>query len=472
MSAAPLKRRLAVLAVLALWAGSATLACHAADAPPQLGDDANAAPAGLSTSTPTSAPASASASPSTALPGGELRLRWDARSPGLHGPLAAAHALSPTVAPPARDGAVVELLLRHQASVPLAGQGVALSGELLAWQQRLAGDHTAGVANGGLRLNELQASAEHGAWGLSAGKKVVAWDVGFGFRPNDVVQQEARRTLLASPLEGRPLLQAEHFGADSATALVWVNPQQLNADADDSRGATESALALRHYRHDGALDVHGFARWGAHTGASLGAALAWVAGDAWALHGSLRVMQRHDGWAAPPLAPAALARQNPWQPTTLGAAGQALLGLQWTGEAQQSLLIEAWHDGTAPTAAEWQAWRTRNAALGNPALGSSPAPAAARAGNLAWQAGVFNNTNLQRDSLFLRLAWQPERWLLSLDALLHPADRGHTLTASLQWQGEHLRLNAALRWIGGPAEAALAQLPQRRLGLVAATWAF
>ena len=26
---------------------------------------------------------------------------------------------------------------------------------------------------------------------------------------------------------------------------------------------------------------------------------------------------------------------------------QGLLGLQWTGEMQQSLLVEAWHDGTA-----------------------------------------------------------------------------------------------------------------------------
>mgnify|MGYP000585430599 CR=1 FL=1 len=41
----------------------------------------------------------------------------------------------------------------------------------------------------------------------AAGRKVVSWDVGFGFRPNDLVQQEARRaSLLPSALQGRPLL--------------------------------------------------------------------------------------------------------------------------------------------------------------------------------------------------------------------------------------------------------------------------
>ena len=68
-----------------------------------------------------------------------------------------------------------------------------------------------------------------------AGKKVVGWDVGHGFRPNDVVQQETRRTLLSATPEGRPLLQLEHFGAESALSLVWVNPQRVNADDDASR---------------------------------------------------------------------------------------------------------------------------------------------------------------------------------------------------------------------------------------------
>ena len=41
-----------------------------------------------------------------------------------------------------------------------------------------------------------------GAWEWTAGRKVVGWDVGYGFRPNDLVQQEQRRTLVSQPCKG------------------------------------------------------------------------------------------------------------------------------------------------------------------------------------------------------------------------------------------------------------------------------
>ena len=67
---------------------------------------------------------------------------------------------------------------------------------------------------------------------------------------------------------------------------------------------------------------------------------------------------------------------------------------------------------------------------------------------------------------------QPGSWMITPDALITPADRGHALTAGLQWQGDRLKLNASWRLYGGPARSVLAQLPQRGSGLLAATWAF
>ena len=46
------------------------------------------------------------------------------------------------------------------------------------------------------------------------------------------------------------------------------------------------------------------------------------------------------------------------------------------------------------------------------------------------------------------------------------------LTASLAWQGDRLRLDAALRQYGGPAGALLAQLPLRRAALLSVRYAF
>ena len=331
-----------------------------------------------------------------------------------------------------------------------------------------------GVTSSMVRSNELYGNADLDAWQLSVGKKRVAWDVGYGFRPNDVVQQEVRRTLLTVTQEGRPLVQAEHFDADTSTALVWVNPQRVGSGDDAQRFAGESALAARWYGHDGDLDTHLVGRLGRHTGASAGAALAWVASDALALHASARLLQRHYGWTTPTGAGGAVQPANPWSVATLGAARQMLVGGQWTGEARQSVLVEAWHDGTAMSPSAWRDWAARNAALAM--LATRPGlPGAALGGiggNLAWQTTPLDVPGLHRDNLFLRLAWQPEPWQFTLDALVTPTDGGRIVTAGIEWQGDRVRLNAAWRVLGGPVDALLRQLPQRQQALLAATFAF
>lgn len=390
--------------------------------------------------------------------GGELRLRWDERSVNeAAGPIAAANARVPGIVPPVASAAVAE--------AELHGRWRMLNANLLLESEHAEGASTRSSA----RFNELYASGDFGAWQASAGKKIVGWDVGYGFRPNDFVQQEERRTLLTLTQEGRPLMQLEHFNAETALSLVWVNPQRLNDSDDEQRFARESALALRWYARDGAADWHLFGRAGQHTGASLGAAVAWVASEAVELHASARTMQRHDGWRFDPAAGGLPVPTNPWRVDTLGGASQWLVGATWTGAQQQSLIVEWWHDGTALPDAAWDAWRARNDTLA--ALGP-PIPSFAIAGNLAWQASPFAASSLRRDNLFVRLAWQPDHWQLTLDALVTPADRGHVVTAGLQWQGDRVRVNAAWRVQRGPGASLLAQLPQRRSAVLAAAWAF
>jgi hypothetical protein len=393
--------------------------------------------------------------------GGELRARWDALAVNERGPLADANAIAPGIAPVTPSAAVAEAELR--------GRWRMLTANALLSAQRPEGGPTQSSG----RFNELYASADLGAWQASAGKKIVGWDVGYGFRPNDFVQQERRRTLLALTQEGRPLVQVEHFDAETATSLVWVNPQRVHDSDDEQRFADESALAARWYTRAGAADWHLFGRVGQHTGASAGAALAWVATESLELHASARVMQRHDGWQIDPVGNLPVAA-NPWHVATLGGTSQWLLGASWTGAVQQSVLVEWWHDGTTLSDAGWDAWRTRNAALAAFAAQPGVPPSLRRglAGNLAWQASPLAAMNLRRDNVFVRLAWQPEHWLLTLDVLAAPADRGRTVTAGVQWLGDRVRVNAAWRWVGGPPEAVMANLPQRGSGVLAFAWAF
>jgi hypothetical protein len=210
------------------------------------------------------------------------------------------------------------------------------------------------------------------------------------------------------------------------------------------------------------------ARHGRHTGASVGAALSWVAGDELELHASARAVQHHDGWALAAGDP--LAARNPWQQATRRGGSQWLLGGQWTGGPSLSLLLEAWHDGSALSDTDWRQWQDRNQVLA--AVAADPARRGAAAGNLAWQATPFDADNLRRDNVYARLAWQPTDWTLAIDTLFSPADRGRIVSLSLQWKGPQLRLDGSLRLYGGPADAVFAQLPLRRSLVLAASIAF
>ena len=389
---------------------------------------------------------------------GHLRPQWSEQRANERGPLAAAAALQPGIVPMPASGAIAEAELR--ASTHVAGIGITSVATLQA--QRFEGSAT----NSRGWFNELYLSGDAAGWQFSAGKKIVAWDVGYGFRPNDFVEQEVRRTLLSVTPEGRPVLTAEHFDASTAWTFVLVNPTKRH----DDRGADEPALAARVYRRDGALDWHGFARWGVRTGASAGAAVAWVAGESLELHASARYLVRADTLAIDPAAGTGLAATNPWQPASVAHTGQALIGGTWTNEQQISLLAEAWWDATAPSDSRWDAWNARNGRLLSLA---GVAPANAVAGNLAWQASAFGAaSNLRRTNLFARLSWQYDKWQPALDLLYTPADAGRIVTASIVWQGDRVRIDAGARVYGGPSSAVLAQVPARRIVYVAGTWTF
>ncbi len=316
-------------------------------------------------------------------------------------------------------------------------------------------------------LNEVYATDSALDWEWTVGKKVVSWDVGYGFRPNDVVQQEARRSLAFEPLTGRPVVMAEHFTADTAWSAVWVEP---GSAMSDSTKTPEPAFAARWYRRAGAVDWHGFFRHGQQTGTSLGWAAAWVASDALELHASVRTYQ-HVVTIITHVPDQAIANNNPWQTALSGGGQQFLLGASWTFENQVSLMLEAWHDDAALSDSQWDDWKERNQALAQWArLGAS---AGAVAGNLAWQANAFGvASNLRQDNVFARLAWQHDRWTLAWDILLTPADHGVITTASAGWTGERVKLDLGVRANRGPGDAVVRQLPTQAQAYILASWAF
>lgn len=389
---------------------------------------------------------------------GHVRTFAVQRAAAGNGPLAAANTWVPGIAAVEGDSQTMQAELRA------SRQWAELSLHGVATLQAL---HPAGAGTQHKAwLNEAVLSGKAGGWQWSAGRKVVSWDVGYGFRPNDVVQQEVRRALTPVTLAGRPVALLERFDAASALSLVWVNPNHERA----ALGAEEPALAARYYCRVGAADAYAFARHGTRSGASVGAAVSWVATEALELHASWRTYAHADqvvnrvGGTQP-------VSTNPWGAELSGGGHQSLLGATWTSESQISVLGELWWDGTAASDAQWRDWAARNAGL--PAWVTRGVPATAVAGNLAWQGSAWGNgTSLRRRNAFARVSWQHEGWAPALDVLWTPEDRARLVTLSLAWQGDRVRLESGWRTTLGPQAAVLRQMPVQRQAYAVATWAF
>jgi len=173
-----------------------------------------------------------------------------------------------------------------------------------------------------LRVNELAYENALPLGFFTVGKKVMSWDVGYAFRPLDVVQREERRALNPLALVGVPMLAWEHFTADSATTVVWANPGRGRAsNAINQRD--DQAFAIRQYWQREARDEYAVLRLSQRNGIEAGASFSQVAGDGIELHASLLWQQRPEH------------------------GGKALAGFTWTTERRLSILGEAWTDRSA-----------------------------------------------------------------------------------------------------------------------------
>ncbi|MCG2585698.1 hypothetical protein [Massilia sp. TS11] len=318
------------------------------------------------------------------------------------------------------------------------------------------------VSDGGTRatLNELSLERPLGAGFLSAGKKVMSWDVGYAFRPLDVVQQEDRRALYAPTLEGVPMLAWEWFDSEQAVSVVWSNP----GAGRRAQPRDDGALALRYYRRSGTRDEYAVLRVSARDGLEGGVSFSDVVNPGLELHGSLLLQQRHTRWAG--AGGGAMVTQDPGHWEAQGGGLRALAGLTWTTEGKLSIIGEAWRDTTAYSGAEWDAWRARNRALQAP----SPLPPALQRANLGWQASLLQTSTLRRQNVFARVAQNFGDADLSADVLWTPEDGGRITSAMWSWKPAPWSVSASLRHFSGGAP--LASLPVRWQAVVAVERAF
>ena len=320
--------------------------------------------------------------------------------------------------------------------------------------------------------NEAYADFSFGGERFTAGKKALSGDVGYAFRPIDVLQRENRMQVMPPQLEGIPMLSWDNFTTDGAWSVVIANPgHQRRGEARE-----DGSVALKLYHRAGATDLHGVVRRSNRYGLELGTAMSMVPSDALELHASL-LMQRR-GERRVPLADNAsnrdlLSADSALVTEPINAPRKALIGGTWSTEGGFSALGEFWWDGTAPTSSDWQRLR-RQAAQRAALLGLPGVPAAAVAGATAASTRMFDQGNLTQRGMLARLAWTDPggRWSPSADLLKSLGDSGWTATAALGWQGEKLRVDAGLRRYGGPADSAYGLLPERGVAFVGLSLAY
>ncbi|MBI3525102.1 MAG: hypothetical protein HY066_11415 [Betaproteobacteria bacterium] len=385
----------------------------------------------------------------------KLRAIPEIHDANVNSPFAAAIPLTSL----AHDRARTELEMRS------AWSGVNLVATALSSAQE------GGKPDNELLVNELYYDTTLFGQRFSLGKKILSWDVGFGFRPLDVIQQENRRSIFPSTLEGVPYLAWEKFTADEAWMLLLANP---------GRGRTgiaknDESLALKYFRHDGNTDAHALLRFSQRYRLEAGIAFSSVVADGLEWHGSLLQQTQYEKSAntlasrpGPPLS-----ATDPYLTQTLRQGRKTLLGATWTGESGVSLLVESWYDRNAYSAAEWRAAASlaqRQAAL----LGNPHIPETAVLGSLAYGTRDFARPNLLKKNLLLRLSQRSESdsFEPAIDMLYTPEDGGRVVTASLGFDANNTRVDAGLRVYGGRAGSAYRLLPEKRVAYLALQVAF
>jgi len=318
-------------------------------------------------------------------------------------------------------------------------------------------------------INQAYFDAGESQWRGSLGKKVMSYDVGYGFRPLDLIQREPRLQVLPPALEGVNTLSVEHFTAERAVSLIVANPG--NGREPDPKD--DGSLSLRYYQRVGTADVYGNARYSERFRFEGGAAFSAVPQESLELHGSALYQERSER-TTPITSGSLLDPNNTLETKPVSPSGKALAGFTWTLDSGFSFLGEAWWDGSAPSASDWQ--RLARQAEARNALATLPGvPQAAVAGSLASSTRMFQVPSLNRYTALGRIAWTDpggSGWSASLDALRSLDDGGYSLTLALAWEMDKLRLDAGVRGFGGRPESAYGLLPERGILFVGAALAF
>ncbi|RUO26879.1 hypothetical protein CWE09_09370 [Aliidiomarina minuta] len=253
-------------------------------------------------------------------------------------------------------------------------------------------------------------------WYLSAGKKKLDWDVGYGFRPLDMFSPTQALAIYTAVPPGVFMVVGDYF-TESGNTSVLCN-ETASYYLEDGRNVPKSSgCGGRYYHYFTGFEAQLIGHYDNKLGFRLGGNALKVIGNSLSLHSSLLWQQNYrspvfDNQALTQTDSAVVTSQ--WHSNSV----QALLGFNYTFASGITVIAEYWHDGRAPHDKQWRALIQASQTSAQPH-------------QLMMMRSHFATQNLFRDNLMLHLRTSSGHWRPELTVLTNPRDNSLLINTRL-----------------------------------------
>ncbi len=300
---------------------------------------------------------------------------------------------------------------------------------------------------------------------FSVGKKRIGMGVGYAYRPLDMIQKEQRQALNVTDIDGVPLISAARFTETGMVSLLYVNHLQVNEELTSSG---DEEWAVRGYNLINDLDLQWLLHHDSQRKTSGAVGFSWVSGEAFELHGSIRIQGEYQAEPAYLYNPISMTFDA--SPNIEQHGVVALLGMTWTSRNGLSVIVEYWQDSMAPDKSFWEGVISDLSYVRSG--GAVTIQNAKQLSTLANRIEYgFDQSNLVQKSLFVRCAYDGDWADPSIDVTLYPDDMGYTLTLRAErefYQSQNIEFG--MRVLGGGRDSLMGNIGEDQQAYI--TWEY
>ncbi|MBQ4849976.1 hypothetical protein [Pseudoalteromonas sp. MMG012] len=290
-------------------------------------------------------------------------------------------------------------------------------------------------------------------WFMSAGKKKVDWDVGYGFRPLDMFSPTDSLAIYTAIPPGAIMVTGDYFLESGNVTLICneSSPDYLERGVKVNKS---TGCGGRYYGYFEGFEAQVLGHYDEDLGMRVGGSALTVIGENLELHGSLLWQENY---RTPALYNIHIGQNDrisgvntQWKNNSI----QALLGVNYSFQSGITVIAEYWHDGRAPSDRQWR-----------DVINLSQSTSDQH--QLQMLRSHFATQSLFQDNAMVHIRTSSTQWSPSLTLLTNPNDNSVLIDGELCYGGVTAsQLCMGIRQYTGGAETIYEQLSYER------TWYF